>query len=439
MSGLEDRRSRLSPEKRALLERRLRGLTAEAESVPSPAPPASEGTLEAEELPDLRPILFSGPAGVAPASGQLWQRLVAAGERAAQELAELPDLVGAAAREGSLDARAAAIVACGLAGLGLFQTVGEAHTADDLIRDHGVLPKHRKVLNRWLATLAEAGMLERQGEAFLARAPIPSPEVAAVITPEHRAFYAENLAKVLDGRTHPLEFYLPGGSSLSVETSYRELPIFRYCNGIAAAVLAEQAAAVPAEGRVRLIEVGAGTGGTTSSLLPLLPADRSLFLFTDVSKFFTDLGRRKYGDLGFVATRELDLEREPDEQGYPAGGFDWLIAAHVLHATRRVADTLRRVRRLLAPGGVLLLLEEVRFQPKYHFSMGFLPGFDSFEDSDLRPLHPLLPAADWGRELLASGFAEFATFTAEGSAAWTLGVDVMIARADLSDSDSFRP
>jgi len=433
-ADLEDRRSRLSPEKRALLERRLRGLTVEAETVPTPAPPA-----EIEDLPDLRQVLFGGPAGVAPISGQLWQRLVAAGQRAAGELAELPDLIADAAREGSLDAQAAAIVACGLAGLGLFQSPGEAHTVDELIRDHGVLPKHRKVLHRWLATLAEAGMLERQGESFVAKAPIPTPEIVACVAPEHRTYYAENLAKVLDGRTHPLEFYLPGGSSQSVETSYRELPIFRYCNGIASAVLAEQAAAVPAESRVRLVEVGAGTGGTTSSLLPLLPAERSLFLFTDVSKFFTDLGRKKYGDLGFVAARELDLEREPDEQGYPAGGFDWLIAAHVLHATRQVEDTLRRVRRLLAPGGVLLLLEEVRFQRKYHFSMGFLPGFDSFEDAKLRPLHPLLPAADWGRELLASGFADFATFTPEGTAAWTLGVDVMIARADLSDSDSFRP
>jgi SAM-dependent methyltransferase len=431
---IEDRRSRLSPEKRALLERRLRGLSVEAETVPPPAAPA-----ETEELPDLKPILFGGPAGVAPISGQLWQRLVAAGHRAAGELAELPELVADAARETSLDTQAAAIVAFGLAGLGLFQRAGEAHTVDGLIRDHGVLAKHKKVLHRWLATLAEEGMLERQGDSFVARAPIPSPEIAAVVALEHRAYYAENLAKVLDGRTHPLEFYLPGGSSESVESSYRELPIFVYCNGIASAVLAEQAAALPADRRLRLIEVGAGTGGTTSSLLPLLPADRSLFLFTDVSKFFTDLGRRKYADLGFVAARELDLEREPDEQGYPAGGFDWLIAAHVLHATRRVEDTLRRVRRLLAPGGVLLLLEEVRFQRKYHFSMGFLPGFDSFEDADLRPLHPLLPAAGWGGALAASGFADFATFTSEGSAAWTLGVDVMIARADLSDSDSFRP
>ncbi len=433
-AGLDERRSRLSPEKRALLERRLRGLTVEAEAVPAPPPP-----VEAEEAVDLRPILFGGSPGVAPVSGQLWQRLVAAGERAASELAELPDLVADAAREASLDAQAAAIVACGLAGLGLFQAAGEEHSADDLIRDHGVLPKHRKVLNRWLDTLAEAGLLERRGERFASPAPIPGPEAAALLSPEHRTYYAENLAKVLDGRTHPLEFYLPGGSSQSVETSYRELPIFRYCNGIASAVLAEQAAALPEDRRLRLIEVGAGTGGTTSSLLPLLPADRSLFLFTDVSKFFTDLGRRKYAEFGFVASRELDLEREPDEQGFPPGGFDWLIAAHVLHATRRVEDTLRRVRRLLAPGGVLLLLEEVRFQRKYHFSMGFLPGFDSFEDSGLRPLHPLLPAADWGRELLASGFGDFATFTAPGGAAWTLGVDVMIARADLRESDSFRP
>jgi hypothetical protein len=97
--------------------------------------------------------------------------------------------------------------------------------------------------------------------------------------------------------------------------------------------------------------------------------------------------------------------------------------------TRNIEETLRHVLRLLSPGGVLLFLEETRFQRKYNFSMGFLPGFDDFEDYDLRPLHPLLSSAQWRRELLTAGFVDFATFTEPGSAAEVLGVDVMLARA----------
>ena len=180
---------------------------------------------------------------------------------------------------------------------------------------------------------------------------------------------------------------------------------------------------------LRLLEVGAGTGGTTASLLPLLPPERSVFLFTDVSKFFTDLGRKKFQELPFVHYKELDIEADPVPQGFPAESCDWIVAAHVLHATRNIEETLRHVLRLLAPGGVLLLLEETRFQRKYNFSMGFLPGFDHFEDYDRRPLHPLLSSAKWREALLTAGFVDFATFTEPGSAADVLGVDVMLARA----------
>jgi len=180
---------------------------------------------------------------------------------------------------------------------------------------------------------------------------------------------------------------------------------------------------------VSIIEIGAGTGGTTASLLPLLPPERTVYAFTDVSRFFTDLGRKKFHDYPYLRYRELDVETDPGPQGYPAGSFDWAVAAHVLHATRNIAETLENILRLMAPGGLLLLLEETRFQRKYNFSMGFLPGFDHFEDYELRPLHPLLSSAQWREQLLRAGFTDFATFTEKGSAADVLGVDVMLARA----------
>ncbi|HXU44795.1 MAG TPA: class I SAM-dependent methyltransferase [Thermoanaerobaculia bacterium] len=438
-SELDARRAKLSPEKRALLEKRLRGLSDAAAEVASAGPAETRPeAVAAAPLPDLAPLLFAGEPGVSPVPDDVWRTLVEIGFSEAASLAQLPELLKDATLEAWLDRQAAAIIGVVLARLGLFQQTGEEHSADELIRNQGILEKHRKVLRRWLETLADEGLLERRGGSYAALEPIPPPALAAVVPEEHRAYYGENLPKILDGSKHPLEFYLPDGASKSVEASYREQPIFRYCNGIAGAVFAAQAAALPEGRRLRVLEVGAGTGGTTASLLSHLPADRGIFLFTDVSKFFTDLGAKKFADSPVLHSRELDLERDPEAQGFPAGGFDWIVAAHVLHATKSIHTTLAHVRRLLAPGGVLLLLEEIRFQRKYHFTMGFLPGFDSFEDHDLRPFHPLLPAATWKRELLAHGFADFATFTEPGSAADVLGVDVMLARADSSAPEAWR-
>jgi SAM-dependent methyltransferase len=450
------RLDRLSPERRALLEKRLRGLAPAAGgagggdgagvaggAVAAHAAGIAEGAdvggaggtaLERGALDAAgasRELASELRGGAWPIPAEVWSTLVATGAREAERLAVAPDLVADAGLEPRLDSEAVAFVAAACRRLGVLLQAGEEVTVAGLLREHPLLPRYRKALRRWLDMLAEEGVLARQGEVYRAVRPLSEPlPQDALIDDARREYYGENLVAVLTGKIHPLEFYLAGGSSKTVEEGYRELPIFRYCNGIASALLAAQVAALPPGRRFRLLEVGAGTGGTTASLLPLLPPERTVYVFTDVSKFFTDLGAQKFGGFPFVRYRELDIERDPVAQGLPAGCCDWLVAAHVLHATRNVHETLVHVRRLLSPGGLLLLLEETRFQRKYHFSMGFLPGFDHFEDYGLRPAHPLLSAAQWCAALRAAGFAEAAAFTPAGSAAEVMGVDVLLARAE---------
>lgn len=426
---MEDRRSKLSPERRALLEKRLRGLSATVgTAVERPGERAPQRPGHAPEADGLAAELAGPGEETFPIAPELWASMLEIGAREAAQLSRLPGLVADAEREPRHDRESVVFLCAALQEIGIFQQPGEEWTIQGLIDGFGLRPGHRKVLRRWMEALTEDGLLERRGDAWRALEPLPPPRLAAEIDEKQRAYYGGNLRAVLTGERHALEFYLSGGSSESVEASYREQPIFRYCNGISTALLAAQVRALPAERRLRVLEVGAGTGGTTASLLPVLPPERTLFVFTDVSKFFTDLGQNKFSEIPFLRFRELDIERDPVPQGFPAAGFDWIVAAHVLHATRRVAETLAHVRRLLAPGGVLLLLEETRFQRRYNFSMGFLPGFDRFEDFDLRPLHPLLTAEQWRRELHAAGFDSFASFTEPESAAEVMGVDVILAR-----------
>ncbi len=361
---------------------------------------------------------------------ELWEAMVAAGTEEAHRRATAADLVADAVHEREVDAQSAAFLSTAFRQLGVFQYAHDARTVAGVIADCGVLPKYDKVLRRWMEALVEEGLLERrEDDAYVALEPVPTPALDALMTAEQREYYSKNLAAVLTGEIHPLEFYLPGGSSASVESSYRETPSSATATASPPRCWRRRRKACRPGRGCACSRVGAGTGGTTASLLPLLPPEQSVFLFTDVSKFFTDLGRKKFQELSFVHYKELDIEADPVPQGYPAESCDWIVAAHVLHATRNVGETLRHILRLLAPAGVLLLLEETRFQRKYNFSMGFLPGFDHFEDYDRRPLHPLLSSAKWREALLTAGFVDFATFTEPGSAADVLGVDVMLARA----------
>ncbi len=420
-SDLAARRERLSPEQRALLERRLRGRAVAGSSGPpgdgavagAPSPP--------EPWPAEPPAFFAEPA--------FWQRLERTALRAAARAAADPELAAEAADEPRVEHLAAALVAGALRRLGVFATAGESHTAAGLIERCGVAERHPKVVRRWLEMLADEGWLERAGAAYASPRPLPAAADEALRRDDERHLDVGALAAILTGERHALEYYLAGGSSAGIEAAYREAPMFAYCNRVAEAVVAEAAAALPPGRPLRVLEVGAGTGGTTASLLPLLPAAAARYAFTDVSAFFLDLGRRKFEAFPFVRYALLDLERDPAAQGFAAGGFDLVIAAHVLHATRRIAETLAHVHALLAPGGLLVLLEETRFRRLFNFSMGFLPGFDRFEDAELRSLHPLLDAGQWRRELAASGFEAVLATTEAGSPAAVLGVDVLVARA----------
>ena len=128
-------------------------------------------------------------------------------------------------------------------------------------------------------------------------------------------------------------------------------------NALVGATLACALENLPEGRTVRILEIGAGTGGTTSYILPRLPADRTEYVFTDVSNSFLITAAAKFSSYPFVRYQLLDLEREPGSQGFSANPFDIVIAANVLHATADLSRTLRHVKELLAPQGLLVLIE----------------------------------------------------------------------------------
>lgn len=86
----------------------------------------------------------------------------------------------------------------------------------------------------------------------------------------------------------------------------------------------------------------------------------------------------------------LDIEKDIEMQGFAEGSFDIIIASLVLHATRDLGQMLRNVRRLLKPGGYLLLLEiaendQMRFGLLFGDLQGRWLGYD-----DGRALSPCI-------------------------------------------------
>nr|WP_294524327.1 beta-ketoacyl synthase N-terminal-like domain-containing protein [uncultured Rhodopila sp.] len=322
---------------------------------------------------------------------------------------------------------------------GLFERPAEAHTLDDVLAAIGAGAAYRRLIRRWLGGLVATGTLRQAGERYVADAPLPDPRLSALWAEADRLFddnrpllaYVRHcgslVGSVLRGEESPLETLFPGGAFDLAEDLYERSSTMRYVNGLAAAAVAAFTDTIPPGRSIHVLEVGAGTGGTTSSVLPVLPAGRTRYSFTDVSDFFFDRARERFADNTDITFGRLDLDQDPLAQGYAPASFDIIVAANVVHASADVPAALRRLRDLLAPGGVVVLIESTTHFTWFDMTTGLIEGWQHFADG-LRDDHPLLSAAAWTEALAAAGFEQSSYWPAEDSPARHLGQHVLVAR-----------
>jgi SAM-dependent methyltransferase len=303
-------------------------------------------------------------------------------------------------------------------------------------------PKYHHLVKRWLDRLVADGALGNDTSAYVAPSPLAAPDLPALWVEGERLF-ADNTAlfayfkhcatlsaRVLKGEESPLETLFPGGSFDLAEGLYERSTTMRYINGLAGAAFEAMVAATARGGgrALRVLEVGAGTGGTTSSLLPLLPADRTRYTFTDVSDLFLDRARSRFAAFPFLECRRFDVDQDPAAQGYTSGSFDIIVSANAVHASMNLRRALTRLLDLLSPGGLLVLVESTTHLDWFDLTTGLIEGWQHFAD-DLREDNPLLTPAVWVGALEHAGFAEAGAWPKPGSPADHLGQHVIAARA----------
>lgn len=155
-----------------------------------------------------------------------------------------------------------------------------------------------------------------------------------------------------------------------------------------------------------ILEIGAGTGGATKRIFKKLGKRFGSYTYTDISTGFFEKAREVFSEVeAKMSFRALNIEKDPREQGFTEGSYDLIIASLVLHATHVMEDTMRNVRRLLKPGGYLIMLELGDYvDMRTGLMFGPLPGWWMGYD-DGRKLSPTMPEADWDKCMKAVGFS----------------------------------
>jgi acyl transferase domain-containing protein/acyl-CoA synthetase (AMP-forming)/AMP-acid ligase II/acyl carrier protein/SAM-dependent methyltransferase len=343
----------------------------------------------------------------------------------------------------SLDSLTTAYIICAFRKLGAFTQIGESYCADTLLARFNILPIYRKLLLRWLTRLAKEGVLQQHQETFVCPGPLPEALPDSILCESRKQWpgsayildfmqrCGENLADVLLGQVNPVDLLFPNGSFETAEGIYQDTPVACYFNSIARSVLESVVKTLPQNQPLQILEIGAGTGGTTASLLPVLPPEKTLYHYTDLSEVFLTRAKQKFKTYPFVHYGLLNLEHNPSEQGYANHSFDIVVASNVLHATNNLEKTLEHVRSLLAPNGLLLIWEVTHPQSWLDITFALFEGWQSFDDQ-LRQNSPLLSRQQWETVLQSHGFDKVVAFPHAGSVAEVLGQHILVAQSSAS-------
>jgi acyl transferase domain-containing protein/SAM-dependent methyltransferase/NADP-dependent 3-hydroxy acid dehydrogenase YdfG len=329
--------------------------------------------------------------------------------------------------------------------MGLSPLPESAFTLEAISEQLKIILARRRVLARLLGILVEDGLVERSGDHFRFVDFRPRPDADGELQkfsaeyPECRIELAilrqcgEKLAAVLQGAYDPMQLVFSDGSIEEAEQIYQDSPVCRFFNEKTAKVV--RAAVDQITGRpARILEIGGGTGATTVSILAELVGKNIEYTFTDVSAAFLPRARGKFSHVPSMNYRVLDIENDPADQHFEPGGYDIVIAANVLHATADLRRTMAHVRKLLAPGGFLALIEGVRPDRWLDLTFGLTDGWFRFIDLDLRPEHPLISAESWARVLSGAGMSSSRTISYVKEDGSLSQQTVIVAQANEDDA-----
>ncbi len=341
-------------------------------------------------------------------------QLHAAAESALDQVVAIRGCTALEAALCAADDLAAAQLARGLCDMGV--TRGTSFDATTL----RIAPSMRPVFERLMNGLVRHKLLEKKGTGWEAspdfsEAAKSAEKILRHFIEKHPGHLPEallcegncaELRAILRGEKDAVQVLFSGIGPELLDHFYGDGLFTSHWVAAIAAAVSTAGRSLP-EGRgLRILEIGAGTGGLASQVLPLLERGLHSYIFSDVSAGFFSAAAQKLAAFPEVEFKIFDLEKPGVDQQLVANSFDFIIGTNVLHAVSDVRAALRNLHGLLAPGGSLIFMDTATPQLWTETVFGLTSGWWRFTDRDLRPEQPLLQRAQWEAVLQETGFVE---------------------------------
>ncbi|KAI1160776.1 hypothetical protein F5B18DRAFT_631325 [Nemania serpens] len=186
---------------------------------------------------------------------------------------------------------------------------------------------------------------------------------------------------------------------------------------------------------LKVMELGAGTGGTTKNMVAMLarlgvPIE---YTFSDLSGSFVAAARKRFAkEYPSMKFRVHDIEKAPASD--LSNTQHVVIASNAIHATRSLQTSVSNIRKLLRQDGFLMMLEMTTPLHWVDMIFGLFEGWWLFDDGRR---HAIAHQSRWQRDLWTAGY---------GRVDWTDGwrpeseiQRIIIAQASAQPGISLEP
>ncbi|KAM5457936.1 Type I Iterative PKS [Microsporum canis] len=155
------------------------------------------------------------------------------------------------------------------------------------------------------------------------------------------------------------------------------------------------------KGPLKILEMGAGTGGTTAILGPLLSSLGVAveYTFTDLSPSLVSAARKRFKRHSFMNFRVHDIEKAPAAELLHSQHI--VIANNCVHATHNLVNSTRQIRQVLRPDGFLMILEMTDTLYWVDLVFGVLEGWWLYDDGRK---HVVAHQSIWERSMQSAGY-----------------------------------
>lgn len=296
----------------------------------------------------------------------------------------------------------------------------EAAKPGDVLHPVPFVSRHHRFHGYLYKMLEEARIIDKN-EGIITRTAIPLPtQTAEAILDDLMRYHPEDgsshqltynvgahMAGVLSGKADgPQLIFGDSKNRELVAAFYGELPFNRLYFQMMAEFLSQLSSklrlSANSQEPLKVLEMGAGTGGTTKVLVPALaklgiPIE---YTFTDLSPSLVAQAKKKFKQYPFMKFAVHDIEQPPSDPQL-TGSQHIVIASNAVHATHSLQGSAQSIRKFLRPDGFLMLLEMTSTLHWVDVVWGTLEGWWLFDDGRA---HAVVDEQRWQKDLLSAGY-----------------------------------